>query len=250
MYDPFVEDRELTAFLSRHVGVVEAPKSIIDRKGFWTGKRLYHVQLREDKNVEGGYVHPPAYFALGTSRDYLYYRDQPIFCRSCYGFGHLEKDCGAKECTRCGSKDHARKYCRAKYCSVCGEEDHLYKNCRWQDPEFVAASEAWFAQAVEAEDEGEENSNKDRGKSLPKRHRSVTEEKSIAEGKKLKARDGTPVTRDEEENAEEGGDRLGETGMGLVEEGGRGGGRYGRILTSRAAGEGSRPLFTPFGVEP
>ncbi|MBN3316853.1 ZCHC3 protein, partial [Atractosteus spatula] len=129
MYDPFVEDRELTAFLSRHVDVVEAPKSIIDRKGFWTGKRLYHVQLREDKNVEGGYVHPPANFALGASRGYLYYRDQPIFCRSCYGFGHLEKDCGAKECTRCGSKDHARKYCRAKYCSVCGEEDHLYKNC-------------------------------------------------------------------------------------------------------------------------
>ncbi|MBN3314755.1 ZCHC3 protein, partial [Atractosteus spatula] len=156
MYDPFVDEDDVTAFLEAHTESVERPRRINGRFGYWTGKFQYTVTLKANTNYEGGYSHPPALFSLGSSRGYLYYRDQPPFCRRCFDFGHLEKDCNATECTQCHERGHMKKNCRRKLCSLCGAEDHGYKQCLWRDLTYVAAKKGMLEDAVEVEDEEEE----------------------------------------------------------------------------------------------
>uniref|UniRef100_W5NM86 CCHC-type domain-containing protein n=1 Tax=Lepisosteus oculatus TaxID=7918 RepID=W5NM86_LEPOC len=139
MYDPFLSDDDITAFLEMHVESASAPKRIYDRFGYWTGRRQYEVTLKVNKNYEGGFAHPPALFALGGSRGYLFYRDQPPFCRKCHEIGHVEKDCRTTSCTRCGAEGHTKRTCRIKVCSLCGADTHLYRACLKRDLTFVAA---------------------------------------------------------------------------------------------------------------
>ncbi|MBN3321943.1 ZCHC3 protein, partial [Atractosteus spatula] len=129
MYDPYLSDDDVTAFLEMHTESVDGIKRINDKNGYWTGRRQYQVTLKANRDHEGGYSHPPALFALGASLGYMFYRNQPPFCRRCHEVGHLETDCRTTRCTRCGEDGHTKRTCRKKVCSLCGEDDHLYKAC-------------------------------------------------------------------------------------------------------------------------
>uniref|UniRef100_W5LWC8 CCHC-type domain-containing protein n=1 Tax=Lepisosteus oculatus TaxID=7918 RepID=W5LWC8_LEPOC len=142
VYNPFVRNDDIFLFLSLYVDVVSDCTRVVDRLGVWTGRRQFAVILRPYPTSLDGFKHPPASFALGSDRGYLFYAGQPKTCRRCQETGHTADTCSQVRCRNCNELGHLMRDCKkAKYCSVCGEEDHLYKICQWLNPEFVAASE-------------------------------------------------------------------------------------------------------------
>ena len=132
MYDPDVPEKDIVGFLKRFGHVAEGKiTKVMDRTGFWTGRRTFQMGLNNDPAGHDGLAHPPAFFTIGANRGYLSYYRQSLFCRKCRGSGHKEKDCeeGAK-CRFCLSKEHATKDCpRPKKCHACGSTNHLLKDC-------------------------------------------------------------------------------------------------------------------------
>ena len=132
MFNPHVTGEDIVGFLKRYGRVnPEKMDKVMDRMGFWTGKREFRMILNEDPQGHDGLVHPPAFFAIGGDRGYLSYHRQPPFCKKCRGSGHKEEDCeeGAR-CRFCSSKDHVTKDCqKQKECHACGSADHLLKDC-------------------------------------------------------------------------------------------------------------------------
>ena len=103
MYNPYVKDEEVRAFLGRYMDNVSSGRPIKDSLGFWTGRRGFQALLREDPRGEGGFLHPPAMFSLGADRGTLYYARQPPFCRRCMAYGHILASCSTRKCRFCGS---------------------------------------------------------------------------------------------------------------------------------------------------
>ena len=132
MYDPHMPENYIVNFL-KSFGKVDEGKmeKVMDRTGFWTGKRNYPMLLNTDPAGHDGLAHPPAFFTIGRERGYLSYYRQPLFCKKCRGSGHKEKDCGAgAKCRFCLSKEHETKDCpRPRECHACGSTDHLLKDC-------------------------------------------------------------------------------------------------------------------------
>ena len=132
MYDPHVKEGDIVAFLGGFGRVyTDDVEKVMDRAGFWTGKRTFHVKLNSDPNGQDGLAHPPAFFAIGADRGYLSYHRQPPFCKKCRVSGHNEKKCGEGAiCRFCSSKEHGTKDCpRPRECHACGSLDHLLKDC-------------------------------------------------------------------------------------------------------------------------
>ena len=132
MYDPHVPENDIVNFLKSFGQVDEGQiEKVMDRTGFWTGKRKFAMLLKTDPAGHDGLAHPPAFFTIGAERGYLSYYRQPLFCKKCRGSGHKEKDCGeGAKCRFCSSKEHETKDCpRPKECHACGSTDHLLKNC-------------------------------------------------------------------------------------------------------------------------
>ena len=132
MYDPHVPNEDIVGFLKRFGCVNEdCIEKVMDRMGFWTGKRKFHVVLNTDPAGHDGLAHPPAFFTIGAERGYLSYYRQPLFCKKCRGSGHKEKNCGeGTKCRFCSSNEHETKDCkRPKECHACRSTDHLLKNC-------------------------------------------------------------------------------------------------------------------------
>ncbi len=130
LYNPFVEDGEVKAFLQRHCDALKGGERVRDRFGIWTGKRRFFVKLRVDPSVPGNLVHLPGSFSIGPNRGFLYYPGQPMYCRRCGGEGHVKADCEGQRCRFCGEADHVASACPApKRCSLCGKSDHLYRAC-------------------------------------------------------------------------------------------------------------------------
>ena len=132
MYDPHVPNKDIVGFLKRFGRVDEDHiEKVMDRMGFWTGKRKFDVVLNTDPAGHDGLAHPPAFFTIGAERGYLSYYRQPLFCRKCRGSGHKEKNCGeGTKCRFCSSSEHVTKDCkRPKECHACSSTDHLLKNC-------------------------------------------------------------------------------------------------------------------------
>ncbi|MBN3318740.1 ZCHC3 protein, partial [Atractosteus spatula] len=129
MFDPFVTDADVTTFLSRYVDVRTGPLVLSDTRTVWTGKRRYLVELRRDPTTKDGYSHPPATFAIGGGRGYMFYWDQPEFCRKCRTTGHREGACTAEKCGKCGRPGHHTRDCQVKECSLCGDRGHLFRQC-------------------------------------------------------------------------------------------------------------------------
>ncbi|MBN3313964.1 ZCHC3 protein, partial [Atractosteus spatula] len=91
LYDPFLGDDDVTAFLLRHVSVMGQPEKILDSRNIWTGKRKYRVLLRSDARGAGG--------------------------------GHVARECRKKVCTLCGVEGHLFKGCKWRNIQMAWEYD-------------------------------------------------------------------------------------------------------------------------------
>ena len=130
LYNPYVSDEMVAGFLSRYGKVQSGVRYLRDEDGIWTGKRQFRVLLNEDPDGFDGLEHPPAYFAIGPDRGYLFYSRQPLFCRQCRQFGHMAGSCGQGVCRNCGERGHMAAACpKPRKCHSCGQEGHEQRDC-------------------------------------------------------------------------------------------------------------------------
>ncbi|XP_052449391.1 uncharacterized protein LOC128011245 [Carassius gibelio] len=131
MYNPYVTDEALVAFLAKFAEVLTPARYVRDSVGLWTGKRQFQVLLRTEKNGLEGLMHPPAQFNIGADKGYLFYSRQPPFCRRCRRYGHNDGGCEEQRCLQCAQLGHIAKECTVpKSCHSCGSLDHLMRDCK------------------------------------------------------------------------------------------------------------------------
>lgn len=153
MYDGNVKDGDVAAFLSRYVKIISDARYIRDEFGIWNGKRQFQVLLQEDPDGFEGFRHPPSKFSIGKYKGYLIYSRQPMYCRKCKGFGHLEQSCKEGSCMNCGMKGHVARECRhEKTCNLCGEAGHLFKDCPGRNASYADAARGKWRSREEEED--------------------------------------------------------------------------------------------------
>ncbi|KAK3566663.1 hypothetical protein QTP86_002377 [Hemibagrus guttatus] len=147
LYNPFVADEDIRAFLGRYCSSVAAGERIRGRFDIWNGKRRFLPRLKVDPSSPGGLLHPPGSFTIGPHRGYLHYPGQPLYCRRCGALGHTKERCMGRRCCSCGAKGHSAADCGApKTCSLCGSEEHLYRYCPARKKTFASL----FAEDPEA----------------------------------------------------------------------------------------------------
>ncbi|MBN3314331.1 ZCHC3 protein, partial [Atractosteus spatula] len=130
VFDPFVSEEDIDGFLNEFVLLQGKGERELDSEGVWTGKRIYWMRLRFGGTEEGGVLHPPAFFEIGTERGYLVYPGQPLACRKCGVLGHYAAKCTTVFCSRCKEQGHVLRDCRKEVrCFSCGESGHIYRNC-------------------------------------------------------------------------------------------------------------------------
>ncbi|MBN3314154.1 ZCHC3 protein, partial [Atractosteus spatula] len=206
MHDPFISDADVTTFLSRYVEVCEEPRRIMDRRNVWAGNRQYRVKLQADARSPDGFKHPPATFAIGSGRGYLYYRDQPLFCRKCRGFGHRDADCEITECAKCHSRDHSTRNCNIKECSLCGAEGHLYRQCTRRAMDY---SRALRGEARLFGEDGEEDTSTPAEEGKGREREDEEEPQAEEEGREDNGQEGE-IAREGEESGTSWAERAGE----------------------------------------
>ena len=130
MYNPYVEDEALEGFLAWYGRVLTGVRYLRDEFGIWTGKRQFRVDLREDPKGHDGLCHPPVFFSLGTDRGFLFYSEQPTYCRQCQAFGHTAANCGNVRCRNCNEEGHiSTTFHKPRKCHGCGSIGHLFRDC-------------------------------------------------------------------------------------------------------------------------
>uniref|UniRef100_A0A8C7HUP0 CCHC-type domain-containing protein n=1 Tax=Oncorhynchus kisutch TaxID=8019 RepID=A0A8C7HUP0_ONCKI len=141
IYNPYVKDEEVRAFLGRYMDNVSSARHLKDSLGFWNGRRGFQALLREDPKGHGGYLHPPAMFSLGADRGTLFYARQPPFCRRCMAYGHIFASCSTGKCRFCGSEEHEARDCdKPKACHGCGSSAHLWRGCPARQRSYASAA--------------------------------------------------------------------------------------------------------------
>ncbi|KAK3545367.1 hypothetical protein QTP70_005979 [Hemibagrus guttatus] len=139
LYNPFVADEDIRAFLGRYCSAVAAGERIRGRFGIWNGKRRFLARLKVDPSSPGGLLHPPGSFTIGPHRGYLHYPGHPLYCRRCGALGHTKERCMGRRCRSCGAEGHSAADCGApKTCSLCGSEEHLYRYCPARKKTFAS----------------------------------------------------------------------------------------------------------------
>uniref|UniRef100_A0AAY4B6X5 CCHC-type domain-containing protein n=1 Tax=Denticeps clupeoides TaxID=299321 RepID=A0AAY4B6X5_9TELE len=69
------------------------------------------------------------------NRGYLFYPQQPPFCKLCLGRGHTADACTNIKCRNCLDKGHMAKDCtRPRRCKICGGDNHLARACPQYKP--------------------------------------------------------------------------------------------------------------------
>ncbi|MBN3323669.1 ZCHC3 protein, partial [Atractosteus spatula] len=130
VFDPFVSEEDIEVFLNEFVLLQGKGERELDSEGVWTGRRVYWMRLRFGGTEEGGVLHPPAFFEIGSERGYLVYPGQPLACRRCGVLGHYAAKCTMVFCSRCKERGHVLKACRKEVrCFSCGELGHVFRSC-------------------------------------------------------------------------------------------------------------------------
>ncbi|KAL2080693.1 hypothetical protein ACEWY4_024486 [Coilia grayii] len=147
MYNPYVPDADVEAFLARHAVFVKGGTwlkegtRLKDNFGIWTGKRRYAIRLRPDPARLGEFLYPPGSFSIGDDRGFLTYPAQPVYCRRCGGLGHTKATCSGSRCRFCGGEGHVADRCQApRRCSLCGSEGHLFRSCPGRSQTYADAA--------------------------------------------------------------------------------------------------------------
>uniref|UniRef100_A0AAY4B6S0 CCHC-type domain-containing protein n=1 Tax=Denticeps clupeoides TaxID=299321 RepID=A0AAY4B6S0_9TELE len=77
----------------------------------------------------------PPHFTIEGNRGYLFYPQQPPFCKLCLGRGHTADACTNMKCRNCLDKGHMAKDCtRPRRCKICGGDNHLARACPQYKP--------------------------------------------------------------------------------------------------------------------
>uniref|UniRef100_W5LVV2 CCHC-type domain-containing protein n=1 Tax=Lepisosteus oculatus TaxID=7918 RepID=W5LVV2_LEPOC len=127
MFNSYVPEEDIVCFLKRFVDIRGIGVKVIDKRGFWTGKRRFKVRFKG--SAPDGLLHPPATFEIGPNQGYLYYYGQPLVCRRCRKEGHVV-DCRELVCRRCEGVGHfTSEYKEEMKCNLCGGEGHVFKDC-------------------------------------------------------------------------------------------------------------------------
>uniref|UniRef100_W5NM69 CCHC-type domain-containing protein n=1 Tax=Lepisosteus oculatus TaxID=7918 RepID=W5NM69_LEPOC len=130
MFNPYVPEEDIVCFLKRFVDIQGMGVKVLDKKGYWTGKRRFKVRFRPNGSAPDGLLHPPATFEIGPNRGYLYYYGQPLVCRRCRKEGHNVVDCRERVCRRCEGVGHFTSECTEEMkCNLCGGEGHVFRDC-------------------------------------------------------------------------------------------------------------------------
>lgn len=131
MYNPFVHDGEIIAFLERYCLYVSPGEKRKNCLGTFNGLRRFWVEFRPDSDGIGGLSHPPQSFSIGSNRGFLFYPGQPSFCRDCFSFGHTRDTCSTGQvCKNCFRTGHRTADCDlARKCHFCSSTEHLAKQC-------------------------------------------------------------------------------------------------------------------------
>uniref|UniRef100_A0AAY4B6Z8 CCHC-type domain-containing protein n=1 Tax=Denticeps clupeoides TaxID=299321 RepID=A0AAY4B6Z8_9TELE len=76
----------------------------------------------------------PLWYIEGN-RGYLFYPQQPPFCKLCLGRGHTADACTNMKCRNCLDKGHMAKDCTGPCrCKICGGDNHLARSCPQYKP--------------------------------------------------------------------------------------------------------------------
>ncbi|KAJ8352436.1 hypothetical protein SKAU_G00239120 [Synaphobranchus kaupii] len=141
VYNPFVSGLDVELFLKQYCTILRAGVRLKNSFGVWNGKRLFLVRLRRDVAGLGGLRHLPAVFSIGPDKGFLTYTGLPTYCRRCFRYGHMAKDCSAAiVCSLCGAEGHVAKDCKQdKRYHLCGSTEHLFRNCPDRRQSFAEA---------------------------------------------------------------------------------------------------------------
>lgn len=139
MFSAYVKVEDIVCFLSRYCTSVQYRAPVLNEFGIWSGKQVFLVRLKNDPDGIGGVLHLPKNFSLGSVRGSLFYAGQPLFCRKCQRFGHVQENCTEDIfCRNCKKGGHMARDCREeKKCNACGVAGHLFRNCTMRRVSFA-----------------------------------------------------------------------------------------------------------------
>ncbi|XP_073421440.1 uncharacterized protein [Dendrobates tinctorius] len=174
VYNPYTEVGLLEQFLARYCEQVKGGEKQRNVLGIFNCKYVFRVKLKKDPSCLGGFTHPPANFSVAGHRGFLSYQGQPLYCRKCFEFGHLQSMCSKDlVCRNCKQEGHVAARCpMPRECDGCGSAEHLYKDCPYGRPR----------RPTREEEERKKREEERRREEEKKREEEVKREKERKEG--------------------------------------------------------------------
>uniref|UniRef100_A0AAY4DTC5 CCHC-type domain-containing protein n=1 Tax=Denticeps clupeoides TaxID=299321 RepID=A0AAY4DTC5_9TELE len=156
VFNPFLPAETVRKYLQQFVDLQPGHREMRDELGIWNGRRQFQARLRSDPLAPDGLCHPPGYFNIEGNRGYLFYPQQPPFCRLCLGRGHTADACTNMRCRNCLDKGHMAKDCTGpRRCRICGGDDHLARACPKYKPLYSdALVDSPFLEEVRSQPQG------------------------------------------------------------------------------------------------
>uniref|UniRef100_A0AAY4B708 CCHC-type domain-containing protein n=1 Tax=Denticeps clupeoides TaxID=299321 RepID=A0AAY4B708_9TELE len=156
VFNPFLPAETVRKYLQQFVDLQPGHREMRDELGIWNGRRQFQARLRSDPLAPDGLCHPLGYFNIEGNRGYLFYPQQPPFCRLCLGRGHTADACTNMRCRNCLDKGHMAKDCTGpRRCRICGGDDHLARACPKYKPLYSdALVDSPFLEEVRSQPQG------------------------------------------------------------------------------------------------
>ncbi|KPP56640.1 hypothetical protein Z043_125728 [Scleropages formosus] len=140
VFNPFVPAEAVCAFIQPHVDLLPGHREIRGEFGIWNGCRQFQAYLCPKPVAPDGLHHPLAYFTIQNSKAYLFYPQQPPFCRLCQGQGHTAEASKNMKCRNCLETEHFTRDCKGpRRYNICCSEDHLVCLCPQYRPSYADA---------------------------------------------------------------------------------------------------------------
>ncbi|CAJ0967215.1 unnamed protein product [Ranitomeya imitator] len=180
VYNPYTEVSLLEQFLARYCEYVKGGEKQKNCLGIFNCKYVFRVKLRRDPSCLGGFAHPPANFSVAGQRGFLTYAGQPLYCRKCFQFGHLQSTCEkSMVCRNCKQEGHMAAQClMPRECDQCGDIGHLYRDCPYAGPRRPTREEERREEEGKKREERRQEEEKKREEEVKKREEERRREES------------------------------------------------------------------------